>query len=201
MSMVSIGKVGKSDASIDIDVLLRTRGLIQANSGGGKSWLIRRIAEQAFGAVQIIIIDPEGEFATLREKHGYVLVGKGGETPADPRSAELVAKRLLELNASAVCDIYELKPPDRHRWIRLFLEAMIDAPKSLWHPALVVVDESHVFCPEKGQGESEASTAMIDLATRGRLCLSLRHPAPWEAFEECRGRAPEYHGRTDIHRY
>lgn len=168
MGKVSIGKVGHQDASIDIDILLRTRGLIQSNSGGGKSWLIRRIAERAFGSVQIIIIDPEGEFATLREKHGFVLVGKGGETPADPRSAGLVARRLLELNASAVCDIYELRPPDRHRWVRLFLEAMVDAPKELWHPVLVIVDEAHVFCPEKGQGESEAATAMIDLATRGR---------------------------------
>lgn len=67
---------------MDIDVLLRTRLLVQADSGGGKSWLLRRIAEQLFGKVQVIIIDPEGEFATLREKYGYVLVGKGGETPA-----------------------------------------------------------------------------------------------------------------------
>lgn len=33
-------------ASIDVDVLLATRGLIQSNSGGGKSWLLRRLAEQ-----------------------------------------------------------------------------------------------------------------------------------------------------------
>jgi hypothetical protein len=116
----------------------------------------------------VIIIDPEGEFATLREKYGYVLVGKGGETPADPRSAALVAHKLLELKASAVCDLYEMKPATRHEWVRRFLEAMIDAPKNLWHPCVVIVDEAHVFCPEKGAGESEASEGMIGLATRGR---------------------------------
>lgn len=153
---------------IDLDVLLFTRLLIQANSGGGKSYLLRRIAEQAFGKVQLLIIDPEGEFSTLREKYDFVLVGKGGETPADPRSAGLVAHKLLELNASAVCDLYEMKASQRHAWVRAFLEALIDAPRDLWHSVLVIVDEAHTFCPEKGAGESEASDAMIGLATRGR---------------------------------
>jgi hypothetical protein len=168
MSRVVLGKSGNKNVELDLDTLLRTRLLIQANSGGGKSWLLRRLAEQLFGKIPVIIIDPEGEFATLREKFGYVLVGKGGETPADPRSASLLAHKLLELRASAVCDLYELKPSERHHWVRLFLEAMIDAPKKLWRPTIVVVDEAHTFCPEKGAGESEASDAMTSLPTRGR---------------------------------
>lgn len=157
-----------SDLSIDLPALLKTRLLIQANSGGGKSYLLRRLAEQMFGKVQVIIIDPEGEFSTLREKFDYVLVGKGGETPADCRSAGLVAHKLLELHASAVCDLYEMKPQERHRWVKLFIDALIDSPKQLWHPVVIIVDEAHVFCPENKAGESEASGAMIDLATRGR---------------------------------
>lgn len=166
---ICLGKTEKGKPlHMDIDILLRTRLLIQANSGGGKSWLLRRLAEQLFGKIPVILIDPEGEFATLREKFGYVLVGKGGETPADPRSAGLVAQRLLELRASAVCDLYEMKPADRHRWVRLFLEALIDAPKKLWRPTVIMVDEAHTFCPEKAAGESEASDAMTGLPTRGR---------------------------------
>lgn len=111
---IILGRSKDGDIKLDLDKLLRTRLLIQANSGGGKSWLVRRIAEQLFGKIPVLIIDPEGEFATLREKFGFVLVGKGGETPADPRSAALVAHKLLELRASAVCDLYELKPR-RHR--------------------------------------------------------------------------------------
>jgi hypothetical protein len=61
-----------------------------------------------------------------------------------------------------------MKPSERHRWVRLFLDAMIDAPKKLWRPTIVVVDEAHQFAPEKGHGESETSEAMIGLATRGR---------------------------------
>lgn len=174
MSQIVIGEAGVKNIKIELDVLLRTRLLIQANSGKGKSWLLRRLAEQLFGKVQVIIIDPEGEFATLREKYDFVLVGKGGETSAHPRIAAMTAQRLLELRACAVCDLYEMKPSERHAYVRAFLEALIDSPKTLWHPLVLIVDEAHVYCPEKGAGESEAADAMIGMATRGRkrgFCL------------------------------
>src|SRR5205809_2685236 len=152
--------------SIDLPTLLDTRLLVQTNSGGGKSWLLRRLLEQSHGKVQQIVIDLEGEFATLREQYDYVLAGKEGDTPADPKSAALLARKLLELNVSAIIDLYELHYQDRKHFVRLFLESMINAPKDLWHPCLVVIDEAHKFCPEKEQ--SEASSAVIDLATLGR---------------------------------
>ena len=152
--------------TIDLPTLIDTRLLIQANSGGGKSWLIRRLLEQSHGKVQQLVIDLEGEFSTLREKFDYILAGKNGDTPAEPRSASLLARRLLELNVSAIIDLYELPQQERKRFVKLFLESLINAPKQLWHPVLVVIDEAHVFAPEKGQ--SEAMGAVIDLATRGR---------------------------------
>lgn len=151
----------------DLAALIDTRLLVQANSGGGKSWCLRRLLEQTHGHVQQLIIDPEGEFASLREKFDYVWAAKaGGDTAADPRSAKLLAERLLELGVSAVLDIYELKAHERIKFVRGFLEAMVDAPKKLWHPALVIVDEAHVYCPQKG--EAESAGAVIDLCTRGR---------------------------------
>ena len=168
MSKIIIGTAHSKNIGFDIAELLVTRLLVQANSGGGKSFLLRRILEQAFGKVQAIVIDPAGEFATLREKFGYVLVGEHGETPADLRSAALVAEKLLELRASAVCDLYSLKPADRHLWLQKFLTAVMNAPKRLWHPVLFIVDEAHKFMPEKGEGESEAKQEMLSLASDGR---------------------------------
>ncbi len=168
MSRIVIGKAGGKNIGLDLDVLLRTHLLIWASTGGGKSWLIRRLAEQVFGKVPVIIIDKEGEFSTLREKFGFVLVGQGGETPADVRSAKLLAEKLLELRASAVCDLQELKHETRHEWVKTFVNGLVDAPKRLWGPRVVVIDEAHVFCPEKGQGESPAYGAVADLAGVGR---------------------------------
>lgn len=158
---------GGAPLAIDLDRLIETRLLLQANSGGGKSWALRRILEQTHGRVQHLVVDVEDEFHTLREKFDYVLAGRhGGDCPADVRSAPLLVRRLLELGVSAIIGIYELKAHDRIRFVRLFLEALVNAPRELWHPVLVVVDEAHCFCPQVGQAESAG--AVIDLMTRGR---------------------------------
>lgn len=155
-----------ADCSVDLVTLIASRLLIQANSGAGKSYLIRRLLEQTFGQVQHIVIDLEGEFSSLRESFDYLVAGKGGDTPADPRTAALLAERLLELKASAIIDIYELKPHERILFVRRFVDALVNAPKELWHPVLIVVDEAHVFCPQSD--ESESASAIKDLCTRGR---------------------------------
>lgn len=154
------------DTSIDLSKLIDSRLLVQANSGGGKSWILRRILEQSHGKVQQIIIDPEGEFSTLREKYEYILCGKEADVPADSRSAALLAHRLLEFKTSAIIDLYELHPQERKHFVRLFLDSLINAPKSLWHPVIVVIDEAHTFVPEKG--DSEAASSVIGLASLGR---------------------------------
>ncbi len=155
-----------STTDIDLGKLIDSKLLIQANSGGGKSWLIRRILEQSHGKVQQIIIDPEGEFGTLREKYDYILCGKGGDAVADPRSAAMLAHKLLEHKASAIIDLYELHPQERKRFVHLFVDALVDAPKELWNDCLIVIDEAHDFVPEKG--DSEAANALIGLMAKGR---------------------------------
>ena len=164
-----IGKTveGKS-LNLDLSGLLEQRALVTANSGGGKSWLLRVILEQTHGVVPHLIIDPEGEFASLREKYDYLLAGKGGDIPADPNTAAMLARKMLETNASLIVDLYELKKADKHRFVRYFLDALINAPKELWGPRLLVIDEAHEFCPEKGSGTSEAWDSVIDCGERGR---------------------------------
>ena len=155
-----------SEIEISLPKLIESKLLVQANSGGGKSWALRRILEQSHGKVQHIILDSEGEFGTLREKYDYVLAGKGGDTPAESRSAALLAQKLLELKVSAIIDLYELHPQERKRFVKLFLNSLINAPKDLWHDCIVVIDEAHTYAPEKGQ--SEAMDAVIGLCALGR---------------------------------
>ena len=155
-----------NNVSLDLDKLVESRLLVQANSGGGKSWSNRRIIEQSFGKKQIIVIDPEGEFGNMRGEFDFLYIGKDGDAPAESRSAALLAHRLLETKASAIIDIYEMNMQERRHFVRLFLEAMVNAPKDLWHDVLVILDEAHKFAPEKEQ--SEALEAVADMASRGR---------------------------------
>lgn len=158
---------------IDLQTLLETRMLIQANAGGGKSFAIRRLIEQTASSVQQLVIDVEGEFATLREKHDFIIcAAHDADAIATPQTASLLALRLLESGVSAVLDIYDLKPHDRQLFVKRFLESLINAPRKLRHSVLIVLDEAHVFCPQAGS--TEATPAVIDIAARGRkrgLCL------------------------------
>jgi hypothetical protein len=166
--MIELGEGADGPVYLDLDILLRTRGYVSASSGGGKSHLLRRLIEQISPHVQCFVLDWEGEFSTLRKKFPFVLVGEGGETPAHPHTAAQVALTLLKLGTSAVCDLYELKGNGRHEFVRNFVNAMVTAPKELWHPVLVIVDEAHYLCPENGYGESVAKEAIIDLCNLGR---------------------------------
>src|SRR5580698_2327355 len=49
--------VGGKKLELDLPTLVDTRLLIQANSGGGKSWLLRLITERA--GIQTIVLDNE----------------------------------------------------------------------------------------------------------------------------------------------
>ncbi len=154
---------------LDLETLLRSKMLIQGSSGAGKSRTLRRLAEQAFGQTPVIIIDPEGEFASLREKFAFLLVAKvGGDVAADVATAPMLAERLLRTGASCVVDLFELKPKERHAWVAAFLDAMMEAPQSLWRDYLILIDEAEGFAPEHGEGESVAREVVLDVAKRGR---------------------------------
>lgn len=168
MTKINLGK----GCDIDLKKLLKTRLLLIAGSGAGKTWTLRRVLEQSHGKIQQIVLDLEGDFSSLREKFDYLLIGKDGDIPISIKTAEIMAKKLLELNVSAIIDLYELKHHERITFVKRFLDAMINAPKELWHPVMLVIDEIHIFAPQDTKCESTSS--VIDVATRGRkrgICL------------------------------
>ncbi|RYE40421.1 MAG: DUF87 domain-containing protein, partial [Hyphomicrobiales bacterium] len=65
---------GDKPVTIDIRELLATRLLVQGNSGSGKSHLLRRILEESAPIVQQIVIDPEGDFVSLADTFGHIVV-------------------------------------------------------------------------------------------------------------------------------
>jgi hypothetical protein len=67
-----------------------------------------------------------------------------------------------------VVDLYELKLAERRRFVKLFIESLIHLPRDLWRPTLVILDEVHIYCPERGSGDAESSEAVISLMSQGR---------------------------------
>jgi hypothetical protein len=154
---------------IELQKFVETRALVTSSSGGGKSWAIRKMVESIGNNVQQIVIDPEGEFASIREKFNFALVSKNGDIPLNLKHAETLAKKLLETGLSAIIDLYELPPRDRVLFVAKFLTALINVDKSLWHPCIIYVDEADKFAPEKGErGSAEALAPVINLCAMGR---------------------------------
>lgn len=152
---------------IDVEKLIESRLLIQGASNAGKSYAVRRLLEQTHGSVQQIVLDVEDEYASLRERFPYVLGGPGRDFPVEPRSAALLARRLMELGVSAVLNLYELKRPEQVRFVKAFLETLIALPKALQRDALVVLEEATRLAPQAGK-DAECTEAVIDLMARGR---------------------------------
>lgn len=149
-----IGTSDSKNIKVDAMVLADTRALFTASSGMGKSWILRLIAENVASSLQTILIDPEGEYPTLREKLDLLIVSENGDLRPDIRSARLLARRLAETGVSAVIDIYDLPGKEdpwlkRRMFVAEFLSELMNLPKKLYHPMLVKIDEAHQFAQEK----------------------------------------------------
>lgn len=154
-------RIFEDDIRMELSVLIDSRMLLCANSGGGKSYTLRKILEQTSGEVISIILDVEGEFKTLREKYDFILIGQRADVAISIKAAHLLPQKLMDLNISTIIDISDLKMHDRILYMKKFLEALMELPRKYWKPCLVIVDEAHMYC---GQQEKQDSThAVIDL--------------------------------------
>ena len=89
-------------AELDLQELITGRTLLCSISRWGKTWTARRIVEQVFGKTGIIIVDVEGEYATLRDRYPLLIIGK--DVAVVPESAEFLADQILEHDLSAIVD-------------------------------------------------------------------------------------------------
>ncbi len=167
---IDMGTVtGGAPAKLDIEELLATRLLVQGNSGSGKSHLLRRLLEQSAPWVQQVVIDPEGDFVTLADRFGHVVVD-GERTEAELAG---IANRIRKNRVSCVLTLEGLDLEEQMRAAGAFLNGLFDADREFWYPVLVVVDEAQMFAPSVGGDVSEDARkmslgAMTNLMCRGR---------------------------------
>jgi len=161
---------GGTSACVDLEELLASRLLVQGNSGSGKSHLLRRLLEQSAGHVQQVVIDPEGDFVSLAERFGHLVIEAADYTETETGS---IAARVREHRVSVVLNLEGLEVDAQLRCAGTFLNRLFDAPRDQWYPVLVVVDEAQLFAPaaagEVGEEARRVSLgAMTNLMCRGR---------------------------------
>ncbi|PKP97730.1 MAG: ATP-binding protein [Alphaproteobacteria bacterium HGW-Alphaproteobacteria-13] len=155
---------------VEVQELLATRLLVQGNSGSGKSHLLRRLLEQSAGLVQQVVIDPEGDFVTLADAYSHVVIDAGDY---NEREIATMGARIRAHRASVVLNLDALDIEAQMGCAAAFLNALFDAPREHWFPALVIVDEAQMFAPSASGDVSDAVrraslAAMTNLMCRGR---------------------------------
>lgn len=156
-------------AEMDLEELLATRLLVQGNSGSGKSHLLRRILEQSAQWVQQVIIDPEGDFVSLADAYGHVVVDADGSE----RDLQMIAARVRQHRVSVVFNLEGLDADRQMKAAGAFINGLFEVAREIWYPALVVVDEAQLFAPTAaGEFTEDARRAslgaMTNLMCRGR---------------------------------
>ncbi len=162
-----LGHCDDGDLELDLDCLMRTRLLVTAASGGGKSYALRRILEQTHQKVQQIVIDPEGELVTLAQKFDYlVLSADSEETPLRCATAGQLAQKLWKSGHSVILCLDAMEVEDMQGFVANFLRGLMATRKQDWHPLILAIDEAQLWAPQ--QDRSEAKKPMVDVAARGR---------------------------------
>lgn len=171
---------GNVPVTLNLDTLIGSHLCIQANSGAGKSGAIRKVLEVTHGRVQHIVIDTEDEFYTLREKFDYLIAGgDNGDCAASVNNAAALAMTILETGFSAIVQINSLPFDQRCLFIGAFLTALTEAPKRLWRPVLVVLDEAQFYAPQKGYASSlDAIVTFMMLGRKRGFTGILATPRP-----------------------
>lgn len=166
---IDMGAAAGGPAALDLEELLATRLLVQGNSGSGKSHLLRRLLEQSAPWVQQVVIDPEGDFVTLADRFGHVVVDAQRAEPELTR----IAGRIRQHRVSVVLNLEGLDVEQQMRAAAAFLGGLFDADRDHWYPVLVVVDEAQLFAPAAAGDVSDDARklslgAMTNLMCRGR---------------------------------
>lgn len=157
---------------INLPTFIDSRALICANSGGGKSYAVRKLLEESSDKVMAIVLDVEGEFKTLRERFDFLLIGEGGDVNLNMKSANLLPKKIMELEVSTIIDISDLRRNERIKYVKDFLEGLMELPRkkedggTYWKPCIVILDEAHMLAGQ--QEKQDSCSSVIDLMTRGR---------------------------------
>lgn len=137
---------------INLEDLIESRMLIQANSGGGKSGIARVMMEESFGKVPFIVLDKKGEYYTLKEKFADIIIigGRNADIPISMQAAPLLAKFILKNRLTVIIDLSSLEDDNqRALFLRDFLKGMMNLGEDYWTNYLVFLEEAHVFCGQQ----------------------------------------------------
>ena len=155
----------------------RTQGFrcaVAASSGGGKSYLVNVIIEELRKlGVPVLVIDPEGEYRSLAELGGVMVAGRMGHVVIGSKGWIKQILEWLEAGLGVVVDFYKVNRLVMYGLYVELLSGLVERWRSRRekgeHEAMMlVVEEAHIFAPQKRVRSQEAVEITIEISQRGR---------------------------------
>lgn len=166
---VPIGRaLGPRVVELDLDKVMAGRLLVQGSSGAGKSLTLRKIVEESFDYLTVMIVDPEGEFGNLAEHIGATTL-RAAELTNEGMTAAALRGRRHRINLHV--DLTDLDPELRILRAAAFFTGLIEADREHWgNTVLVAIDEGHLLAPHLAGSARDAETRRTGVATLTELC-------------------------------
>lgn len=162
-----------TEQPVDLDALLEFALFVYGVTRSGKTNFNRWVLEQTYGRVQQLVIDADGEYATLRTKdRPYLIVGPGRDVdlPRDRAAVMTLVDGILAHGVSTIFDIHDLddEPPAREQSVvvRAICDTLVRLPERSPKNVLLVLEELQEWAPQNGDAMS-ALSAVRRLAKRG----------------------------------
>jgi intein/homing endonuclease len=186
------------DTSDERVLMQGLRIAVIGESGSGKSWTMALIAEQAIvQGLQVMIIDPHGEYWTFAEKFpGVVVIGGGNaDLPLDEDAIDVYAEayrqgKILDFNLKEIFTDEEAYGRMVEKILRQLWKVQVNEAR----PAIWLMEEAHLECPqEKGADVMRRVGLIKGIATGGRkfgVLLILGTQRPAELHKCCAGNTP-----------
>lgn len=172
------------------ELALTNNGLILGKPGAGKSALARLLFEHTMDSGhRAIFSDPMGDAAGIRltpegkrSRFNKVVIigGPHADIPITPEDGAKVGKFVAQSRWSFLLDLSDLLQAEQVRFMGHFADALYE---HMAVPALLLVDEAHLFAPqERGEASSFVINRMVRLNSQGRkrgifLWLMTQRPA------------------------
>jgi len=178
-----IGKVLNTEESLSLNIanIITGRTFFTSITRFGKSWNARKVVEESFGHAGIIILDPEGEYISLRERFPVMIIGK--DVPLQLETAEFMAEKVLEANVSVIIDLSMVEVEVGKEYVDKFLRRFFFLETTAKKPYLVVVEEADELAGEKGIATSTCVEILRNItkkgAKRGIGILLIAHRPAW----------------------
>ena len=179
--------------------------LVVGPSASGKSTLTGALVERLVDAKRtVLLLDPEGDYQTLSEVEGVVVLG--GKAEQTLPTADEVCQLLRHPKTSLVLNLSAMTQPEKVSYATKILAAVTAVRSSTGLPHWVIIDEAHHIMPADGSPAVDLLRAapeplcMItltveDLAPEARALANVLAATELEAFSAAlralgRGAAP-----------